>query len=74
MEVTDFEPWRWSALNMDYMNKRPSRMQGQFSFLKSERVGREHGLHSGRAGGVPKADPTLGKCDLTRGLQKRIAL
>ena len=26
--ILDFGPWKWSALNMDYMDKRPSRMQG----------------------------------------------
>ena len=31
--VLDFRPWRWSAFNMGFVVKRPSRMQGQF-FLK----------------------------------------
>ena len=26
--ILDFGPWKWSALNMSYMDKRPSRMQG----------------------------------------------
>ena len=26
------DPWRWSALNMDFMDKQPSRMQGQYFF------------------------------------------
>ena len=26
--ILDFGPWKWSALNMDYMDKRPSKMQG----------------------------------------------
>ena len=26
--ILDFGPWKWSALNMGYMDKRPSRMQG----------------------------------------------
>jgi hypothetical protein len=30
--ILDFEPWKWNALNMDYMDKQPSRMQGQFNF------------------------------------------
>jgi hypothetical protein len=25
--ILDFGPWKWSALNMCYMDKRPSRMQ-----------------------------------------------
>ena len=27
-----FGPWKWSALNMGYIDKRPSRMQRQFYF------------------------------------------
>ena len=37
--VLDFGPWRWSALSVSYMNKRPSRMQGQFQFSKSGGAG-----------------------------------
>ena len=33
--ILDFGSWRRSALNVSYMNKRPSRMQGQYYFLKS---------------------------------------
>ena len=27
--ILDFRPWRWSALNMGFVVRRPSRMQGQ---------------------------------------------
>ena len=37
--ILDLEPWRWSALNMGYIDKRLSRMQGQ-SFLFQSRVER----------------------------------
>ena len=30
--ILDFRPWRWSALNMGFVVKRPSRMQGQCLF------------------------------------------
>jgi hypothetical protein len=52
------------------MDKRPSRMQGQFYFSKSDGAEREHALHPGSEGRVPKAGPgpTLGKCDLARGM------
>ena len=33
--ILDLGPWKWSALNMGHMNKRPSRMPGQFYSLKS---------------------------------------
>ena len=32
--ILGFGAWRWSALNMGYMDKWPSRMQGKFYFLK----------------------------------------
>ena len=41
------------TLNMGYMDKRVSRMQGQFYFSKSGRV---DDLHPGSEGGVPGAD------------------
>jgi hypothetical protein len=31
-DVFDFRPWRWSALNMGFVVKLPSRMQGQCFF------------------------------------------
>ena len=34
----DFEPWRWNALNMGFVEKWPSRMQWQWFF--GSRVGR----------------------------------
>ena len=34
--ILDLEPWKWNALNMDYMDKRLSRMQRQFYFLKTD--------------------------------------
>ena len=37
--ILDFGPWRWSALNMGFVNKRPSRMQGQWSLWN--RTGRQ---------------------------------
>ena len=49
---------------MCYMKKWPSRMQGQFYFSKSGRVGKEHGLHPGSEGGVAGARPTIDKCGL----------
>jgi hypothetical protein len=49
---------------MCYMNKWPSRMQEQFYFSESGRVGKEHGLHSGSEGGVAGVGPTLGRCGL----------
>ena len=30
--ILDFEPWRWSALNMGLVDKWPSRIQGQWFF------------------------------------------
>ena len=30
--ILDFKPWRWSALNMGFVVKRPSRLQGQCFF------------------------------------------
>jgi hypothetical protein len=30
--ILDLRPWRWSALNMGFVIKRPARMQGQFLF------------------------------------------
>ena len=30
--IMDFGPWRWSALNMGFVDKWPSRMQGQWFF------------------------------------------
>ena len=30
--ILDFGPWKWSALNMKFVVKRPSRMQGQYFF------------------------------------------
>ena len=30
--ILDFRTWRWSALNMGFMDKRPSRMHGQCFF------------------------------------------
>ena len=55
------------GLTMGYMDKRPSRMQGQFYFSKSCRADMEHGLHIGNEGGVPGTDLALGRCDLTWG-------
>ena len=37
--ILDFGPWKWSALNMGYMDKQPSRMQGQLHFSKSGGAG-----------------------------------
>ena len=37
--ILDFGPWRWSALNMGFVVKRPSRMQGQCFFAKLGGVG-----------------------------------
>jgi len=34
--ILDLEPWKWNALNMDYMDKWLSRMQRQFYFLKTD--------------------------------------
>jgi hypothetical protein len=31
-----FEPWRWSALNMSFVDKQPARMQGQSSCSSQE--------------------------------------
>ena len=42
---------------MGYMDKRPSRMQVQFYFSKSGRVGRKHELLPGSEGGVPRVGP-----------------
>jgi hypothetical protein len=33
--ILDFGPWRWSALNMGFVDEWPSRMQGQMVFSKS---------------------------------------
>ena len=33
--ILDFEPWRWNTLNMGFVKKWPSRMQGQWYFWKS---------------------------------------
>ena len=30
MHVLDFRPWKWVALDMGFVDKRPSRMQGIF--------------------------------------------
>ena len=30
--ILDFRPWRWSAFNMGFVVKQPSRMQGQYFF------------------------------------------
>ena len=30
--ILDFRPWKWSALNMEFVVKWPSRMQGQYFF------------------------------------------
>ena len=43
---------------MGYMDKRPSRMQGQFYFSKSCGAGREHRLRPGSEGGVHGAGPS----------------
>ena len=32
--ILDFRSWRWSALNMGFVVKQPSRMQGQCFFFK----------------------------------------
>jgi hypothetical protein len=42
---------------MGYMDKRPSRMQGQSHFSRSDKVGREHGHHLNSEGGVLGAGP-----------------
>ena len=46
---------------MDYMDKWPSRMQGQLYFPKSGRVDKEHGFHPSNEGGVLGAGPNLGQ-------------
>ena len=53
---------------MGYMDKWPSRTQGQFYFLKLGRVGREHGLHPRSEGGVLRGGQISGICDLAQGL------
>ena len=35
--ILDFGPWGWSALNMEFVGKWPSRMQERWVFLKSGR-------------------------------------
>jgi hypothetical protein len=42
------------------MNKRPSRMQGQFYFSKLGKACKEHGLHTGNEGGVLGVGPSMG--------------
>ena len=37
--ILDFGPWRWCALNMEFVAKRPSRMQGQCFFSKLGKMG-----------------------------------
>ena len=37
--ILDYGSWKWSVLNMGYMDKWLSRMQGQFYFSKSGIVG-----------------------------------
>jgi len=46
---------------MGYMDKRPSRMQGQACFLKPDGAGKKHGLHPGSEAGVPGVGPSLGQ-------------
>ena len=36
----DFEPWRWSALNLGFVDKHTLRMQRQFYLWKSGGAGR----------------------------------
>ena len=38
--ILNFGPWRWNALNMGFVEKWPSRMQGQWFFLESSKVDR----------------------------------
>ena len=38
-----------------------SGLQGQFDFLKLGGAGKEHGLHLGSEGGVPRTGPNLGQ-------------
>jgi len=63
--ILDLRPWRWSALNMGFVVKRPSRMQEQYFFV----FGRGGQLFSGGfekipggginfAGGGPRPDLT----------------
>ena len=35
--ILDFGPWRWSTLNMEFVNKWPSKMQGQWFFWSQAR-------------------------------------
>jgi len=46
---------------MGYMDKPPSRMQGQIYFSRLGGAAKEHGLHLGNGGGVPGAGPNLGQ-------------
>jgi hypothetical protein len=43
---------------MGYMDEWPSSMQGQFYFSKSSGVEKEHGLHAGSEGVVPRVGPS----------------
>ena len=52
---------------MGYMDKQPSRMQGQFCFSRSGGVGKEHGLHLGGERGVHEAGLNIGRMLSSRG-------
>ena len=41
IHIMDFGPWRWSAVNMTFVIKRPSRMQGQCFFFEIGRDGQQ---------------------------------
>ena len=67
--ILDFEPWKWSALDLGYMDKRPSRMQGQFYFSKLDKAG--NNFRSGSKISLITTDTTL---DLTQKAQKVMPL
>ena len=51
--ILDFGPWKWSALNLGYMDKQPSRMQalGQGQGVR-RRSGIRPGSKQARVGGA----------------------
>ena len=60
------------ALDMSYMDRRPSILQGWFYFLKSGGASKEHGLQSGSEGGVPGVGPSHGQMWSSSGPQRRM--